>query len=175
MSPILALIHQIGTLKQLKRSGWQLHGCPESESVADHSFRVASMALLLAPKAELNVEKCLALALVHDLAESVVGDITPHDGVSKEEQRARERAALTEMLPAEHPDLLLLWEEFEAGESLEAQFVYQLDKLEAVIQASEYMERYPEVDLSEFATTARAQITHPILRELFNELPPRFA
>ncbi len=166
----LTFIHQFGALKRVERAGWALHGVPESESVADHVFRVASMALLLAPKAGLNVEKCLALALVHDLAESVIGDITPHDGVSPEDKSKRERVALTALLSEEHPRLLALREEYEARATPEAQFVYQLDTLEAVIQAQEYMKNYPEVNLSEFFERARPCITHPILVELFNEV-----
>ena len=78
------------------------------------------------------------MALVHDLAEAVVGDITPNDGVSDEEKAAMEREAMgtmTAALGARGEALMALWEEYEAGESAEARLVKDMDKLEMIAQA----------------------------------------
>ena len=62
------------------------------ESIADHMYRMSLMTLLcppsLAPKVDLN--KCMKMCLIHDMAESIVGDITPVDGVPKPEKSRHE-------------------------------------------------------------------------------------
>lgn len=65
----------------------------------------------------------MKMALVHDLAESVVGDITPHCGISKQEKEIRERKAMREITSlledCEMADEIVdLFEEFEAGKLL---------------------------------------------------------
>ena len=115
----------------------------EAESVADHSFRVALFALFTARARDdgTDADKCVRMALVHDLAECVVGDITPNDGVSDEEKREREgeaMRALTAACGGVGDEVRALWEEYEAGETREAKLVKDADKLEMVMQASEY-------------------------------------
>ena len=75
-----AVVEAIGRLKEVPRTGWLDRDIPveETESVADHSFGVAMLAWLLAPD-ELDRLRVVELALIHDLAESVVGDVTPYD------------------------------------------------------------------------------------------------
>ena len=63
-----------GALKRVRRRGWVLRGVTEPESVADHSFRTALLALVLARDDSFDRGRCVAMALVHDLAEAVVGD-----------------------------------------------------------------------------------------------------
>ena len=83
------------------------------------------------------------MALVHDLAECLVGDITPSDGVSKEEKHSREKSAMrhiTDMVPCKEmrDEIMDLWEEYESGVSLEAQLVKDIDKFEMIAQAYQY-------------------------------------
>src|SRR3954471_20366098 len=110
-------------LKITKRAGWQRCGITDCESVADHTFGVAVLTLFLSKSLCLNVnrERCVALALVHDLAESIAGDITPHDNISAEEKHRRESEAI-QLLARELGDdeLIELWSEFEAAETDEA-------------------------------------------------------
>jgi putative hydrolase of HD superfamily len=141
---LLDLLVHAGRLKRVKRAGWVQRGVREVESVADHSFRVALVALFMAradADADVDVDKCVRMALVHDLAECVVGDITPNDGVSDEEKRERESnamGALTSSCGAVGDEVRALWEEYESGETREARLVKDADKLEMVMQASEY-------------------------------------
>lgn len=72
-----------------KRTGWLKAGVPRVESVADHSYRAALLALVL-PESGVDRVRCMKMALVHDLAESIVGDITPSCGVSTDEKHRRE-------------------------------------------------------------------------------------
>jgi putative hydrolase of HD superfamily len=149
---VLRFLRLAGRLKETARAGWGLRGIGHAESVADHSFRVGLLALVLARDADppLDRERCVAMALVHDLAESIVGDITPFDGVSGEEKNRRERAAM-ECLSALLGDgeVLRLWEEYQAAETAEARLVKDLDRLETVLQAAEY-EEARGVELAEF-------------------------
>ena len=80
-------------IQHLKRTGWVVHGVHEPETVSGHMYRMAMMAFLFGGQSDpaVSQEKCIKMALVHDLAESVVGDITPFQGVSKEEKFAKEK------------------------------------------------------------------------------------
>jgi len=91
-----------GKLKSTRRTGWVYSNVPEPESVADHSWRVAAMCLLLREqgnhgrdKNTFNISKAIEMAIVHDLAESIVGDIAPADNVTSEEKYKLEHDAIT--------------------------------------------------------------------------------
>jgi putative hydrolase of HD superfamily len=172
---LLRFFHLAGRLKDTPRAGWALRGIASPESVAEHSYRVALMALVLAPGAgaPLDVSRCVALALVHDLAEALVGDITPYDGVSGDEKRRREEEAMRHLAELAGDDrLLALWREYDAAESAEARFVKELDKLETVVQAAEYEQRgdAPAEALDEFWENAGSRLTLPATRALLDAL-----
>ncbi|HEX8906312.1 MAG TPA: HD domain-containing protein [Longimicrobiaceae bacterium] len=172
---LLRFFHLAGRLKDTPRAGWALRGIPAPESVAEHSHRVALLALVLAPRAAppLDVGRCVAMALVHDLAESLVGDITPYDGVSADEKRRREDAAIREMATlAGDASLAELWREYDAAETAEARFVKELDKLETVLQAAEYGQgdAVAAGALDEFWANADARLGSPVARALLDAL-----
>lgn len=123
-------------LKDVQRAGWVRAGHPAPESVAAHSWAVSFLALLRCPPG-LDRERLLVMAILHDLAEVTVGDITPHDGISAAEKHAREAAAMADLL-ADRPDLLATWEEAEARQSPEARLLKQLDLLDMKLQAEHY-------------------------------------
>ena len=152
-----------GKLKQTKRTGWTKYEeiTSQVESVADHSFRIALMAFVFGLQQEedkeekvLDVQKLVTMALVHDIAESIVGDITPHCGISKEEKNTLEVEAMRELKETlgdvAGETIETLWLEYENGSSREARVVKELDKLEMLLQASEYENEYKDVDLTEF-------------------------
>lgn len=147
-----ALARAAMALKDVDRAGWKRVGVAHPESVAAHSWGVALLALLRCP-AGLDREKLLAMAILHDLAELRVGDLTPHDGVSKEEKHRRERAAMDDLL-ADRPDLRAIWDEAEAGTSPEARLLKALDRADMGLQA----ERYADLgfDTAEFTASAAA-------------------
>jgi putative hydrolase of HD superfamily len=77
---IVQLLVYAGALKKLPRQGWLYLDVPDPESVADHTFRVALMTLLLAhDDPTVDSGRALVLALCHDLPESIAGDATPFD------------------------------------------------------------------------------------------------
>lgn len=131
-------INLIGKLKELQRTGWLRKEIENPETVAAHSFGVAFLALLFAPQ-HLNKEKCLKLALIHDLQEALVGDITPFDGVSKEEKALKEQQAIekiSQILGFE--ELKNLFAEYEENKTKEARFIKDMDRLDAVLEAKYY-------------------------------------
>ena len=152
-----ALLEEAIGLKEIVRAGWVRAGIGTPESVADHSWGMALLAIVLCPD-DLDRERVLALAIVHDLAEVRVGDITP-DEMPRDVKRERERIAAAGML-REHPTLWALWEDYEQARSREAKFVHELDKLEMGLQALRY--GAPE----EFLESARAGITSARLAAL---------
>ncbi len=141
-------------LKGLDRAGWKRVGIERPESVAAHSWGVTFAALLRCPPG-LDREKVLIMALLHDLAEATVGDITPYDGVSKEEKRRREEEAIRHLL-GDHPELLSIWQEAEQRQSAEALFVKEMDLLDLGLTAESYA---AQADTSEFLPSARAALS----------------
>jgi putative hydrolase of HD superfamily len=168
----LSAYYQAAELKRLYRQGWLKRGVPEAacESVADHSFGTALLALFLAgrpPYEGIDRDKALRIALVHELGEVYAGDITPVDGVSAEEKASLERDSIRRVLAGlwGGKEYLVLWEEFEAGLSPEACFVRELDRLEMGLQAAAYRVEGNE-RMGEFFESARRSVSAPGLRAL---------
>ena len=67
------------SLKTTKRTGWVMRGVHSPESIADHMYRMSLMSMIASfSDGRLDTNRCIQLALIHDLAEAKVGDITPH-------------------------------------------------------------------------------------------------
>jgi putative hydrolase of HD superfamily len=135
----LDLLREALGLKELDRAGWLRVGIRHPESVAAHSFGTALAALVRCP-AELDRARVVAMALVHDLAEVRVGDITPHDGVSRDEKKRREAEAAAALF-VNHPALLALWHEAAEGQTPEARFVKACDLTDLALTARHYADR----------------------------------
>lgn len=173
--PLIPAYFEFVHLKHLYRQGWLARGIPEvrCESVAEHSFGVALVAMILAEAdfPELDLQKVLRMALIHDIGEVYAGDIIPNSGIAPEEKHGREKESLQrvfEGLP-QAEEYLRLWEEFENGTSPEALFIRQIDKLEMALQASVY-EHQQLGDLSDFYASAGKTISTPVLRAILQEL-----
>lgn len=78
---LVPFLSEVIKIKRTVRTGWKRKNVPEPESVSDHMYFMALMALVATPE-HLNKDKCIKIAIVHDLAECITGDITPHDGIS---------------------------------------------------------------------------------------------
>ena len=151
-------LKEILGLKNVLRAGWVRAGIPSPESVAAHSWGMSMLALKLAPK-ELDLARILSLCIVHDIPEVHVGDLTPHDDTST--KAADELKAMTEMAP----EWVSLFEEYEQGQTPEAKFVKQLDKLDMALQAEKYQDEFG-LSLSEFIESARLRIDDEDLQNL---------
>lgn len=110
------------------------------ESVAEHSWRTALMAILTASAfPEADMDKVIRMCLIHDLGEAFTGDIPSFDKTeadSKTEELALRQWVQTFPSP-EREEWLALYEEMEAQQTQEARIYKALDKLEAVIQHDE--------------------------------------
>jgi len=148
------LAEQIISLKALPRTGWLQRGVTSAESVAEHSFGVAALAVVLtAADDSWNRERILAMALIHDFAEALLGDLplSARRLIGEAVKRDAERRAMVEICAAipGGERLMLLWEEYTAGETREARFVKALDRVETLLQALAY-ERAGNRSLDEF-------------------------
>ncbi|KAJ2787242.1 hypothetical protein H4R21_007122, partial [Coemansia helicoidea] len=94
---VIDFLSLVERLKRTKRTGWINSGIAGPESIADHMYRMGIMALLV-EDAMVDRTRCVKMSIVHDLAESLAGDITPFDGVTKEQKRVLEQTALRDIL-----------------------------------------------------------------------------
>ncbi len=144
---------KIAVLKQLRRTGWCKRHVPKAETVAAHSWRMALMAMqqeaALKPL-QVDMPTIIEMCLLHDVAEAVVGDIVPeHEQeptarISKEQKKEMEARAIDDFaVRYDFPKLKKLFDEYEAQETLEAKVVKNLDKVDMLLQAYEYMTAYP--------------------------------
>ena len=86
MKELLNFFIEVGKLKRKNRRGWQVHQIKNSESTAEHIFRVAIIAWILGEKKRLNLEKVIKMALIHDLCEIYAPDLTPYDPLLPEDE-----------------------------------------------------------------------------------------
>jgi len=141
---LLKFFKEVRKLKDIERSGWVERGVKKPESVADHCFITTLMVMVLSSgRKDIDIDKAVRMTLIHDIAESRVGDIMLWTKeISKEEKHSREEEALGKMLknldPNQAEQYLSLWTEFEEGKTKEARFVREVDKLEMILQAVDY-------------------------------------
>jgi putative hydrolase of HD superfamily len=150
-----ALLHG-NQLKQTPRSGWQKRGVPDVESVAAHSYGVAFTALVLSEVVHdvLDRGRLLAMAILHDLPESVTGDITsPAWRLMPADTKAVVESKVMKALLDQtnyRAGWLALWEELQLNETDEARLVHDADKLDLFLQALIYEEQTGNQHLQEF-------------------------
>lgn len=140
LKSILAFIHLSEKLKTVLRHSWLSNNRQESD--AEHSWRVALLAVLLSPYLEekINLERVLKLSVIHDLPEIYAGDHIAWKGKLKNKHQIESSALqkLTRNLPKELKSQIIdLWEEYENAKSPEAKLTKALDKLEVIIQHDE--------------------------------------
>ncbi len=138
---IAKFLYEIGQLKRVKRSGWWIAGVKDPESVAEHSFRTAAIAYLLAHLEGADPGKTVLMALFHDLPEARTNDA--HRIVRRyADWRDVDKKAISEQskrLPDKlEKQVFVLFEEFEKEDSSEAKVARDADLLECIVQAREY-------------------------------------
>ena len=162
-------------LKKIPRSGWKNKvGIEHPESVADHSYSTAIMAMLFSDIKNLNTEKMIKMALIHDLAESITGDFTPNE-ISKENKITIENEVVKDLLlklpPASAEQYSIIWREFQEGKTDESKLIHDVDRLEMAIQATKYLsEGYPKEKLQEFIESAKREIKSKDILEILDTI-----
>ena len=160
-----------GILKRIRRTGWVNIGVNQPESVADHTFRTAFLCMVYADMAGLNPLRLIRMALIHDLHEAVIGDLTPTQ--KTKEIKKGEKKAIQEILSLlpeiQREKYLEVWKEYQEGQTKEAKAVRQLEKIEMALQAKEY-ERLgmDNKKLERFITSVKNIISWPDLRSLLS-------
>jgi 5'-deoxynucleotidase YfbR-like HD superfamily hydrolase len=134
---ILEFLRLAERLKTVTRSGWTSTG--ERESVAEHTWRLCLMAMLLyRGSPHIDMARLLKICLVHDLGEALRGDIpapAQASGGGKAEQERADLVELTQALPeTSRLEILQLWDDYESGDSPEGRLAKGLDKLETILQ-----------------------------------------
>ena len=184
-------------LKDERRTGWQLRGVDDPESVAAHSWGVAYLVVAFGDRFRdelpgVDLDRALRLAVVHDVAEALTGDVATRadetaDPVDREAKAAAEReamATLADPLPARIADAFAT---YEARETPEAVLVKECDLLDTCVQAVVYEreDRYDpatgdptaftEYDaLDEFFATTEQRLQTDAGQVLFDRLRARY-
>lgn len=167
--------YAISELKKVPRKGWKEKvGIDKPESVADHSYGTAIMAMVFSDIKNTNTEKMLKMALLHDLAESITGDFTPNE-ISKENKKLVENEVMEDILsklPANIAEQYgKIWKEFQEGKTKESLLLHDIDRLEMAIQAAKYYsEGYPKEKLQEFVESAKKEIKSNELLKLLDTI-----
>ena len=172
---ILDFLNIAANLKTIPRQGWiDKLAIKNPESVADHTYSMAMIGMILSDSQKYDTQKILKMILLHDLAESITGDFTPEqkpkDAKVILENKTMENimSHLPEKLQKQYLDI---WDEYQKNNSKEASLVHQVDKLEMALQAKIYSEKkYSAQEISAFFDSAKNEITDPDILNLFNQL-----
>lgn len=183
---MLATLIELQRLKRLERTGWTLRGLPNgTESVASHSFGVSVTAMMLADEVkarglEVNCERVLRMALLHDWAETRVGDMpkTATGYFGAHARKSAETSAFADIVDGvgsaelEYRDL---YKDYEERTSLEARLVKAADVIDLLVQAYA-LERSGARGLDEFWQIAQQpdfklpQLADQVVNEVLQSL-----
>jgi putative hydrolase of HD superfamily len=182
-------------LKDESRTGWELRGVRAPESVADHSWGTALLCILYAARAGVDGERAVRMAVIHDIAEAVTGDVATRVALMDKpdviaEKQQRERLAMADLLqdglPGSSREVQELWEEYEMNSTDVARFVRDMNLIDMCAQALTYErdgrynpaapnDHFPEFEgMDEFFATTEPRVATPVGRELFEELVTRY-
>ena len=169
MNLIMKLHEYVARLKELRRTGWIQRGVSDPETVASHSYAVALLAMMIADLRGLNTLDAVRMALIHDLAESIIGDLTPEMKMRLGDLEERERRFfedLVKLMPRELAETYLnSWRRFSRGEDEVSRLVREVDKLERGLQAVRYLKKgYGEV--KEIYDSTLSELKDPELRRV---------
>jgi len=203
MKELLEFFIDVGELKRKCRRGWQVHQIKNSESTAEHIFRMTIIAWILGRKKNLNLERIIKMALVHDLCEIYALDLTPYDPLlpknkkkimevlkkwpeftpalkikkHKDKYKAESQALnkVIAKLPTDlKSEIKNLWLDFEKGLTKEGRFVKQVDKVENLLQGIEYWKKYGRIQYRLWFRWIKEILDDPVLLEFVKVLENKF-
>ena len=165
---------QIAGLKKLPRSGWKIKvGLEDSESVAEHSYMMSVMSMVLSDLKSLNSEKVIKMTILHDWAESKIGDFMP-DEIGQDKKSELENYAMTEILESLPEKIQFnyqeIWNEFLIRNTPESRLVHELDKLEMALQAKIYENDVDSEKVKPFIISAVEQIMDPDVKKILMDI-----
>ena len=141
----------------------------DSESVAEHSYMMSVMAMVMSDMKNINTEKIIKMSILHDWAESKIGDFMP-DEITEDKKTELEEYAMTELLD-ELPskiknDYYNIWNDYKENLSEESRFVHELDKLEMALQGKIYEKETDPEKIKPFIISAVEQIVNDDLKKV---------
>jgi putative hydrolase of HD superfamily len=160
---LLSFFESVVRLKSVKRAGWVLKaGISNPESVSDHTYSMCAIGMILSDMLGLDTERVMKMIIIHDLAESIIGDYMPGE-ITRKKKRIDERKAMTSILyqmpVAIRSNYKGIWEEYQLNKTQVAKFVHKLDKLEMALQATQYInEGHPNKMLFQFLDSVRISL-----------------
>ena len=163
---LIDLIHDAGMLRHTPRSGYAFLGTG-SESVAEHSYRMSVIGLVLARLAGADAGRVLELCLFHDLHEARTGDF---NYVNHRYDTCRAREALADAVEGTglEDELLSVHDEFEARETLEARLARDADQLDLICNLKAELDR-GNAFAAQWLESAVQRLRTPWAKELAEE------
>lgn len=134
------LLFELGALRFIDRM-WVRFLRPDFQNLTEHHFRVAWIALIIAKYEGIkNTDKILKMALVHDVSESRTGDV---DYLARQYVERNEEKAIEDVFEGTivGDELVELWKEYEAKETIEAQIVKDADNLDVDLDIIEQIHK----------------------------------
>ncbi|MFE5556099.1 HD family hydrolase [Streptomyces sp. NPDC056544] len=171
LSAVARFLHEAGTLKHTRRTGWWTAGVNDPESVAEHSWRTSLIASVIAKLEGADPARAAFLAVWHDTQETRTGDV---NHLGKKYATSADPQAVTADQTAGMPDVLAsaiqeLVAEYEAKDSPEAVCARDADKLECMLQGIEYKAQGYEA-AQRWIDNSRARLTTGAGKRLAEEL-----
>jgi len=171
---LLDFLRTSANLKNIPRQGWiDKLEISNPESVADHTFSMAIIGMILSDSKNYNTEKILKMILLHDLAESIIGDITPEQKSVVDKKRLEEKTMkeILSNLPKEiQSQYLKIWDEYQDNQTNDANFVHQIDKFEMALQSKIYEKQTNPEKTKVFFESARKEIRDESLVKMLEKL-----
>src|SRR3989338_5628180 len=166
----------VGKSKRLPRTGWVREKVKNPESIAEHSFRVGVLAMVLADKLGANKEKLMKMALLVDLGELATGDMVTARGeyIDIKKQDEMEKMGGEEIKKifgkvGNNKQYLSVYREMVNRDTSDAKVFWQLERLEMALQALEYEEEQGK-NLEEFFVNTELYLKEPLLKKIFYEI-----
>lgn len=177
-------------LKREKRAHSKIYGVEQPESVAGHSWGTAFLCMIYGEEADVDTDKAVKMALIHDLAEAETGDIPnradEENLTMSREEKARKEEQVWRQIDSdiESDQLIELWKEYKQKQTDEAVFVKEMDLIELAIQAlkNEKAQNYDtettrDIDyehLDEIFVSVDKQLRTELGRKLFGQIKSRY-
>lgn len=181
---ILVFLNRSKALESAKRYGSSMSA--NKNTVAEHSWRLGIMALVIGAEVKVRVDMnhAVVLALLHDLAEATTGDIDAYEQIIQGEKLIADKAVMEEKAMHEMTDdlpfgdwVFSLWREYEDQITVESKFVKALDKIEGFLHIAEvgveaYIPKEFHADYATKAVEAFDEATHhfPELKDFLEEV-----
>jgi putative hydrolase of HD superfamily len=169
----------ISNLKHSERQGWIDAGVePPRDTIASHSFGAALIGWVLAEKEEVDAEKVIKQALLHDMVMAHIPDVTPEDE-EYEKKEEMEKDALEDLVSNIPKEIRseareLIEEEVHGIETETGQVAKDADKLDTLLQAREYDKAVDEEMMENFIVHLDPDIRTDSGRDILEEVKREF-